>query len=318
MSLRLILGIGRNAWRYPSGCLLETQILNSERSSSVIFIRTLSFHLKTSCRKNCHSSRRVSPCILPISDKCKRTSRGSVTLEAALAVPMFFLAVLSLFYMMEVMSIRTSIRSGMQYAGKKYAREAYVKPVVSITSLEQDIVKAIGSDRLNRSIVEGGSSGIQCLNSRMSYATAVLELKVTYYVKLPIPIFHAPAVKMQEELKVKGWKGYVKNGFSGQDSETVYITETGMVYHRDYHCNYLELSIRMVPQEDVADLRNESQGKYYACEHCMGNDTPKALYITDYGDRYHSSLSCSGLKRTIYAVPLSEAAGKGACSKCGK
>ncbi|MCQ2507536.1 MAG: pilus assembly protein, partial [Dorea sp.] len=42
------------------------------------------------------------------------------------------------------------------------------------------------------------------------------------------------------------------------------------------------------------------------------------VYVTDYGDRYHSSLSCSGLKRTVYSVPKSEAIGKGACSKCAK
>ena len=116
---------------------------------------------------------------------------------------------------------------------------------------------------------------------------------------------------------MKGWTGYERAGFLAEDEETVYITETGMVYHRDYHCNYLELSARMVPAEIVEDLRNESQGKYYPCERCAHKGAGSGVYITDYGDRYHTSLSCSGLKRTIYAVPLSEAVGKGACSKCG-
>ena len=110
--------------------------------------------------------------------------------------------------------------------------------------------------------------------------------------------------------------GYVRSGFGQEDEETVYITETGMVYHRDYHCNYLELSIRMVPYSEVNGLRNESQGKYYACEGCVHGGAAVGVYVTDYGDRYHNSLSCSGLKRTVYAVSLSEAVGKGACSKC--
>lgn len=245
---------------------------------------------------------------------------GSITIEAALAVPLFFLAVLSLFYVMEVMAIRTSIRSGMQYAGRKAAQEAYLKPMVIPSKLEQDIVASVGSERLNRSIVEGKSAGIHCEESRMSPATAILDIKVTYHVYLPIPLFKALPVPMEEEMKIKGWTGYVRNGWTDRDdTKTVYITETGMVYHKSYHCNYLELSIRMVPGSEVGDLRNESQGIYHPCERCMkGSGAAGGVYITDYGDRYHGSLGCSGLKRTIYAVPLSEAAGKGACSKCGQ
>ncbi len=264
-------------------------------------------------RQKRHNSRKASLYISPVFKL-----KGSVTVEAALAVPFFFLAVLSLFYIIEVMSIRTAIRSGMQYAGKKYAQEAYLKPTVSINSLERDIVQAVGTDRLNRSIVEGGAGGICCDTSRISSVSAILDLKVTYKVQLPIPAFHFATADMQERMRIKGWNGYVKSGITAEDSTTVYITETGMVYHLDYHCNYLELSIRMVPVQNVGELRNESKGKYYPCEHCMGGNTPNGVYITDYGDRYHSSLGCSGLKRTVYAVPLSEAVGKGACSKCGK
>lgn len=255
-------------------------------------------------------SRKASSCI---SDR-----KGSVTIEAALAVPLFFFAVLTLFYMIEVMAIRTNIRSGMQYAAKAAAEEAYSKPFVIPGGLESDLVNAVGAERLDRSIVVNGSSGIHCEKSRMSAVTGILDMKAEYQIQLPLPIFAAPPVKMEESLRVKGWNGYRNAGFSGEEDETVYITETGMVYHRDYHCNYLELSIQMVSADAVEELRNANQGKYHACEFCVHGNASGMVYITDYGERYHTSLGCSGLKRTIYAVPRSEAVGKGACSKCSR
>ena len=117
-------------------------------------------------------------------------------------------------------------------------------------------------------------------------------------------------------MQLKIWNGYKKAGFGENKNGLVYVTETGLVYHKNYHCTHLDLSIRMVNSEDVKKLRNESGGIYHACERCKGGSG--GFYITDTGDRYHSSLSCGGLKRTVYAIPLSEAAGKRACSKCGK
>nr|WP_191383892.1 pilus assembly protein [uncultured Lachnoclostridium sp.] len=238
-------------------------------------------------------------------------------MEAALAMPLFFFAVVALCYLSEVMAIRTSIRSGLQYAGKAAAESAYERPLLLPGSIEQDLVKAVGEERLDRSIVENGSSGVRCERSYMSMSTGIMELRADYRVYLPLPVFGRVVVPMEESCRVKGWTGYERAGFLAEDEETVYITETGMVYHRDPHCNYLELSIRMVPAGEIEHLRNESQGKYYPCESCSPEGAGGGVYITDHGDRYHGSLDCSGLKRTVYAVPLSEAVGKGACSKCG-
>ena len=73
----------------------------------------------------------------------------------------------------------------------------------------------------------------------------------------------------------------------------------------------------MVSPESVNLLRNKDGGKYYPCQYCK-NSGGGCVYVTDYGNRYHKSVSCSRLRRKIYAVPLSETKGKGVCSKCGK
>ncbi len=246
--------------------------------------------------------------------------KGSVTVEAAFAVPIFFFAVVCLLYLMEMMSIQTAIRSGLQEAGKNMAQEASVLtkivPFTIQSQVQEDVVNSVGVERLDRSIIQNGSNGINCEGTYMTPSTGIAKLSVTYQVKIPVPFFGIPLVTCQETMQVKAWTGYTNTIFGGESDETVYVTETGVVYHKDYHCTHLDLSIHMVSAGEVEELRNEDGGKYYPCERCGragGN-----VYITDTGNRYHSSISCSGLKRTIYAVPLSEVIGKGACSRCGR
>lgn len=57
-------------------------------------------------------------------------SEGSVTVEAALVVPVFFLAVLSLVYLLEIMSVQTVMKSALHCAAKEMAEEAYVNPKI--------------------------------------------------------------------------------------------------------------------------------------------------------------------------------------------
>lgn len=267
-------------------------------------------YFQLSHRQNYPIGKRVSFCIPCFCS-------GSITIEAALVMPLFFFGVLALCYMLEVMSVRTSIRSGLQYAGKTAAQRAYEAPVLLPGQIESDLVSAVGKERLDRSVVESGSGGLHCEQSYLSMTTGIMELTVSYHVFLPLPVFGSVSVPMEENCRVKGWTGYEPAGFLGDEEEIVYVTETGMVYHRDAHCTYLALSIRLVSAENMQNLRNASGGKYSPCQFCVHGKLPGVVYITEYGDKYHSSLHCSGLKRTVYAVPLSEVVGKGACTKCG-
>lgn len=58
--------------------------------------------------------------------------------------------------------------------------------------------------------------------------------------------------------------------------------------------------------------------KYKRCEHCLkySKTVGTYIYITDYGDRYHMSGHCSGIKRNIKKVKKSKVGGMSECNKC--
>ncbi len=106
---------------------------------------------------------------------------------------------------------------------------------------------------------------------------------------------------------------------TGED-RPVYLAENATVYHVDRECTHLRLSIKQVAFDMVPGLRNYDGGRYKPCEICVRNNVGSAVYITNEGDRYHSVITCSGLKRTVRSVNESEAVGMGLgpCSRCGK
>ena len=215
-------------------------------------------------------SERVSLSASTRLEKLFRNKRkGSVTVEAAATVPLFFLAVVTLLYLLEMMAVHTAVRSSLQYAGKQAAKDTCITQMLMPSKVERDVVYAIGETRMERSIIAGGSSGMDCSASRMSVRTGIGTLNAEYQVKIPVPVFGIRPVKCRETMKIKAWSGYEKEGLSDMGNDTVYVTENGLVYHKDYHCSYLDLSIRMTHMGTVSDLRNESGGRYYPCEHCM-------------------------------------------------
>lgn len=242
--------------------------------------------------------------------------RGSVSIEAALVIPIFFFAVCCLCYLLEIMSIQSYVHTALHDAGRKVVKEIYINPFVSPSRVESDMIENIGAERLERSIIEGGSAGLDASGTVAFPTTGIVQMHVKYKILLPIRLFGRLGMSCEDGFRIKGWNGYQKEGMFTPREDIVYITETGIVYHKDYHCTYLDLSIQMAAKTQIQTMRNEVGEKYYACERC-GMSAGNRVYITKQGNRYHSSLGCSGLKRKIYAIPKSEVMGKGACSRCG-
>lgn len=255
--------------------------------------------------------------------KTERTSsfisKGSITLEASLVVPIFFFAILCLSFLLEMMTLQTTVHHALCSVGKEVAEELYTSPIISPEEIKQRVIQQIGMERLEKSMVNGGAEGIDCSKSHSELLSGIVELTACYEFRIPILMFDVPVVSCEETVRVKGWTGYASGGLSDGEQDVVYVTDYGLVYHRDMSCTYLEMSIRAVASESVDGLRNQSGGKYYPCSSCSKDlSLTGTWYVTDYGDRYHGSLDCKKIKRNIYAVPLAEAYGLGGCSKCVK
>ena len=243
-------------------------------------------------------------------------SRGSLTLEAAIVVPFFFFAMLCLAYLLEMMAIQTTVCNALYSAGREVAKEAYVGTIVTAHELERKMTENIGADRLERSVIAGG---LDCDNTRCNWSTGVMDLSVQYQVELPFLMLHIAPVTLEETLRVKGWTGDVAIIGGEWKPDTVFVTDTGVVYHKDPACTYLDMSVQSVSKEGLEELRNESGGKYHPCESCKDAQPDNmAVFITAYGTRYHTSLECKKIKRNIYAISIDEAYGLGGCSKCVK
>lgn len=239
-------------------------------------------------------------------------SQGSLSVEAAFAAPFFLLALLCILYLFQLIYTGTVLKTAFYSAARQIAQEAYVSTAFPGSRLENYIIDNLGEERVNQSLIEKGIKGIDCSSSYCYGDSGIMELSLRYRLQIPVLFFQIPIVEKEETLRIKGWIGYVEAEGSREAENMVYITDTGMVYHSTPTCNYLDLSIRRVSLV-------WAKTQYGSCSLCKEKGIPGAyVYVTTYGTGYHTGLDCSGLKRSIYAVRLSEVYGRGGCKKCVK
>lgn len=259
--------------------------------------------------RSCHQRIRERPTKKERASLC--TLRGSLTIEASLVVPFFVFALMSFIWLFEITTTKLTVKNALASAGKEMATESILGTIGLSGRIEKKMVEHIGEERLAKSCIQGGSSGLDCAKSRTYPGTTIMKLTVSYKMQLPVIGLALPILKGSEEILVKGWTGYEGSGFYKGTEKMVYVTATGLVYHKDLKCTHLDLSIRSVRIEDAKKV-------YPPCSKCRWSAAGSYVYVTDYGEHYHTTLSCSGLKRSVYAVPISEVYTRGGCERCVK
>ncbi len=240
---------------------------------------------------------------------------GSYTLEAAVVIPLIAGFWLFLLFFFRVLMVQTCVYSALSYSSRRTAAIAseLESPAASLGTAELFFRENIGRQDVVDRYVEGGLWGISLLTSECS--GEYIDLKACYRVKFPIGFFQIKGITIFQESKSKKWTGQPVE--PDEQLTYVYVTEYGEAYHMSKDCNYLDLSIRAVEAAQIAGLRNQNEHKYYPCELCAAEiSNAEKVYITSYGESYHSSISCGGLKRTIYLIRLSEVGTRHPCKKC--
>lgn len=184
--------------------------------------------------------------------------------------------------------------------------------------VKNSFINALMRQELRSSGVVGKSEGLNFSYSRIMTEGDMIDLIVSYEMEPRNNFFLLPAYPVLNRCRVRAWTGYdvVSGAVNDAGERMVYITETGTVFHLTKTCTYLDLSIQSVTAGELGGCRNQSGGIYERCESCGDGETT-IYFITDYGECYHTSLICSGLKRTITQIPISQVGERHACSRCG-
>ncbi len=206
--------------------------------------------------------------------------------------------------------------------------------ITEITGRTSDglVIKGLLENEVSRypfacAAVLNGKNGFSCMGSVLYSEDETILIKCSYRLRSPVSFFDIGSVPVRQELEYRYFTGLPEVSMLNEEEEeneetddaTVYITEEKIVYHRSLSCPSLNLVISSCALNDVGSRRNKGGGKYYPCERCARGRAPQTVFIAKDGDRYHYKRDCSGLKRTITQIALSEAVKtRRACKRCGK
>ena len=227
------------------------------------------------------------------------TSSGSITMEAAIVTSIFLLMAFSMLGYMALLNKQLSYQLKTNNTAVAMAKLNFYKKVVSeITDYKQQInelEKEISKE--SHSVKENELDEIDIISG--------------FIYKVP---WLGKKVQITTRCRVKDWTGRDIT----KSQELVYITKNGKVYHSTKECTHLALNIRKIYYSQLPVERNCYGEKYKKCALCIKSKMQEEseIFVTEDGNKYHSSLMCSGLIRNIIIIDKSKVGDRKPCSRC--
>lgn len=247
---------------------------------------------------------------------CRHPLTGSMTVEAAIAVPLLFFAWIAFVSLISTVRVYEKVQCALSEMAVKLAVEAGKEEEIPAGTWLQRVWLELESIE---DIESGGVREVSAFDfsgSRVFEGNHWICLSVRYRIQLLEGLIPLPALQMKNRVYLRAWTGYDPGEGYGEGEHTessVCVTDSGAVYHENRMCSHIKLSIYIVDGKQAE--------KYPPCEKCVGGHMGqgKTFYLTESGTCYHNRLSCSGLKRSVRYIGREEAISNGyvPCQRCG-
>lgn len=239
---------------------------------------------------------------------------GSMTVEAALVLPLFLFACLMMMMPFSIMDRERQVQAVLERTAKDISQMAPLEDGSQVWT-------AYAQVQIRTKLESLKLRGLSLSGSQILEDGETVHLVAEYGMPLPFSVFRIGDVRRVSQSCRRAWIGK-EGGRTGEgnpeddDDPMVYIGKNSTRYHVSRTCHYLANQLTGVPLVNIEEHRNSSGSRYKPCSRCAGGGGTM-VYIMPSGERYHSSASCTAIAAYIKAVKKSTVAHLGACSYCG-
>ena len=250
---------------------------------------------------------------------CSPILRGSLSIECAGSLSLFFFACITLMLFLNAIKMQTKESLALSNKARKLAAAASVLDSAgsegssSGAGSGSSSGSGSGSESSSGSDSDGGSGSSDGL-----WIDIPKSLKFTY----PFPVFGIPKLRIAVRARVFPWRGIncsisdlSPHDESSEDSGVVYLTDNESVYHTHADCTHLDLTVIKTNMNDVKKMRNQDGKRYKKCKGFPKNYSGD-VYVTARGRYYYPSDQYGSLTRHVHVAKKSDHADRKHCERC--
>lgn len=240
------------------------------------------------------------------------SAKASLTVEAALVLPFFVLAFLSVIYLINIMALYTTLQIQLEETARKLNSSAYIysdleTPLPDSNIISSEIIRSLFMSQdikklCHISHIKNGYNGISFYHSKIEKGDTA-DIVITYYISIPFLSELNLHIPIAQRCHFKLFTGNHDMRYNASENPIVYMTAYGRVYHTNKYCSYLIKYAQILDKDSISEYETKSHQKFSlcnACEKTFSAQNTSVIYISKTGSVYHYSRDCYYLTSHIY------------------